>query len=263
MPSLIVDSVAVDDGLELLYTSFSEAVRLGRVRLDEDRSEAAIGCTWEDGTPQLLLPETEHCIKYRYAVSKKQDSAKKGSAYPHNKMLHATLGAWAAVRTTDGSTHHGVVYTLDPECGHLVLLQPTDGDSTAVLPRVLFSASIVSIAQASDASDGMVGPGPLALHCVEATGSESMSDAPKLLDAAAIEHRRTALCSLLRSQRAPFEELPRGELLILGCLKVMPPYTPSSCRCENEIVLDRFLDMLEKSAIGLHAVAPTDPLMTG
>ena len=69
------------------------------------------------------------------------------------------------------------------------------------------------------------------------------------MDDGAVEERRAALCSLLREQRAPFEERPGGELLILGCLHVSPPFLPRSCRCENATVLDRFLEMWEASGV--------------
>ena len=165
-------------------------------------------------------------------------------------MWKARVGAWALVTLCDGSTHRGVVYTVDPEAGHLVLLVDA-ADATAqnntVVPLVLPASSVASVVQ-DDGSVDQELPADATLIRVADEDADSIStraDKDELLDAATIERRRTALCELLRSQRAPFEERPGGELLILGCLHVAPPYTPRACRCENAVVLDRFLTMLE------------------
>ena len=36
------------------------------------------------------------------------------------------LGGWVTARLTDGSTHRGVLHTVDPETGALVLLRPDE-----------------------------------------------------------------------------------------------------------------------------------------
>lgn len=71
---------------------------------------------------------------------------------------------------------------------------------------------------------------------------EGAQAAPR--DPAAVETRRSALCTLLRRQRIPYSELADGVLHVLSCLRVAAPYTPGSTVCENEIVLGRFLRLL-------------------
>lgn len=56
--------------------------------------------------------------------------------------------------------------------------------------------------------------------------------------------RREALLALLRSRHIPVSELDHAELLVLNCLHVSPPYVARTCKCENEIVLGRFLALL-------------------
>ena len=63
-------------------------------------------------------------------------------------------------------------------------------------------------------------------------------------DDAGVAGRREAICETLRRQRVPFE-LSGQELHVLGCLRVAPPYSARTCHCENEIVLGRFLSVLE------------------
>lgn len=164
------------------------------------------------------------------------------------------VGHWAAVRLVDGSIHRGVIYTVDPESRHLVLLRPPDdaaADAHAVRPMVLFADAIAQVWQ--DSSSGAAEALPIADVTLERLNPDGEADgcASDHMDAPLVERRRVALCALLRSQRAPFEEQPDGTLLILGVLLVNPPYTPRACRCENEIVLDRFLEMLATNPLPL------------
>ena len=156
------------------------------------------------------------------------------------------LDDWVRVTLQNGSVIRGILYTADPETGHIVLLQPAaEGSSRpgVVTPQLLLAESIVQIHQyPSDAATALpLHAGPATLKRIEADGCDEPAEA--LFDSATVELRRQSLTTLLRSQRAPFEELSGGVLLILGCLRVVPPYTSRSCVCENEIVLDRFLEM--------------------
>ena len=147
------------------------------------------------------------------------------------------LGRWTVARLADGTVQSGVLYTVDPESGHVVLLQPAaNGDRRSVEPLIVFASAIVNVMQEAG---GACASDDATLERVDAhlVGDNGF-------DAASIERRHAALTGLLSSQRAPFEECPGGELLILGCLRIHPPYTSRSCRCENETVLDRFLEML-------------------
>lgn len=62
----------------------------------------------------------------------------------------------------------------------------------------------------------------------------------------AISERRSALLSLLRARRIPVSEPNPRELLVLGCLRVVEPYTFDACSCENEVVLARFYPLLSE-----------------
>jgi len=152
-------------------------------------------------------------------------------------------GRWAAVRLTDGSQHRGFVHTVDPECGNVLILQQMN-DPVSVVPTVLFSSSIDCIVT-EDEGKCDLRVVKLERHATHASGSSTNES----YDDSLCELRRAALRSLLILQRAPFEEQSDGKIVILGCLFVDPPYTVHSCRCENEIVLDRFLEMLKRSPL--------------
>lgn len=139
---------------------------------------------------------------------------------------------WAVVRLRDGTTHRGVVHTVDPESGNVVLLRPVaGGDRSAVSPIVLFAGGIASVVQ----QRGTAG----------STESLARVDAKAAsYDEATTAARLAELRDRLRQRLLPFEDVAGGGLLVVGCLRVAPPYTVASCRCENEIVLDRFLELL-------------------
>ena len=180
------------------------------------------------------------------------------------------VGAWAAVRLVDGSYRRGVVYTIDPEKGHVVLLQTADGtksnggngassaDDCAVTPLVLPSSSIESFVQ-EEAAECLLGPGvtlqrvdvksaPASSQAIAASPVASKSltsdlfeDEPEDDEDAACERRRAAICALLTEQQVPFAiEQPGGTLTVLDCLHIGSPFTASSCRCENALILERF-----------------------
>ena len=45
--------------------------------------------------------------------------------------------------------------------------------------------------------------------------------------------------------------------MVFSCLHLAPPYTRSACRCNNEVMLNRVLDMLEKALPGTPAALGT------
>ena len=170
--------------------------------------------------------------------------------HPAARTSDIVVNEWACVRLIDGSVHRGVVYAADPESGHLVLLTPaargedatdamTGGD--AVRPLVLFGSSIASVTQRGGSGERAAQThldSALLLERVDGQGHGTTLDVPTT------EARRCALRYQLKMQRLPFEESTGGEFVVLGCLHCEPPYMQHSTRCENEIVLDRFLELL-------------------
>ena len=166
-------------------------------------------------------------------------------------MLSPTwrCGAWAVVKLCDGSVHRGVVHTVDPETGSVILLRPSDeGDPMRVKPLVVFAHSIAAFSQGDE--EGAAGS---ASSSWVAESLISRSDAAETqqpgLDDEAVEARRVALCKLLTKQRVPFADEGGDGLLVLKSLRVLPPYTARSCRCENETVLDRFIALIEAAQL--------------
>ena len=167
------------------------------------------------------------------------------------------LGSWAKATLRDRSVHFGVVHTVDPEAGTVVLLVPIHGGdangdangdaaapSTAVRPLVVFGHALSSLEPL-----GAPAAGALALELRRAVAEAAPPDA------AALARRHDALCALLRRRRLPFESRG-GEIAVLGgVLRVAPPYTERSCTCENETVLGRFFALLE----ALDAEGADDP----
>ena len=169
------------------------------------------------------------------------------------------LGSWAKATLRDRSVHFGVVHTVDPEAGTVVLLVPdggrnadtngdADGDaaapSTAVRPLVVFGHALSSLEPL-----GAPAAGAPALELRRAVAEAAPPDA------AALARRHDALCALLRRRHLPFES--RGGVIAVlgGVLRVAPPYTERSCTCENETVLGRFFALLE----ALDAEGAADP----
>ena len=171
---------------------------------------------------------------------------------------HLAMGAWAVVRLVDGSLERGILYARDPESGHVLLLRPDEqpgADRRAVRPRLIFSASISEVIQEPPEAtpEQMQFREALLTRVVEGHEQRAGGEVEPSTQAA----RQAAVRDLLLAHRLPFEERERGVFVVLGCLEVGPPYTAHSCRCENEIVLDRFLQMLEMIPDSLPELGPT------
>ena len=176
---------------------------------------------------------------------------------PNVRCTSCRRGAWAVVKLIDGSRHAGVLYAVDPESGHVVLLRPAKAEAddqaggSRVAPLVLFGPSIVSMAQSPDAA----GTASEA-HLARITPADCSPSTQRTTDS---EQRRAAVRAALRAERAPFEEHLDGTFVVLDCLQIGPPYARHSCRCENEIGgLDRGHEphvMPLRSLIKLHTSA--------
>ena len=122
---------------------------------------------------------------------------------------------------------------------NVALLWRAQPEPDVVRPLAIFAHALASIEQHGDPP---------------ATQPEAVSLEPlrvgiaEELDAASIAARREAICDMLRRHRVPFElSGPSSEELhVLSCLRVSPPYTARTCQCENEIVLGRFLSLLQQ-----------------
>lgn len=156
------------------------------------------------------------------------------------------LGRWTKAVLVDGTTHTGVLHSVDPEAGTMLLMRPGDG-ADRVAPLAVFSHALASLEQS--------GP-PVPMDAtVEPVRLVSTEGAAAALDAAGVAARRDALRALLRSNRLPFEQ--DGEALsVLGCLRIAPPYVARTCMCENETVLGRFLPLLDQLDVPDHAPDP-------
>ena len=154
-----------------------------------------------------------------------------------------TLGRWTRATLVDGTAHTGVLHSIDPEAGTLLLLRPGDG-ADLVAPLAVFSHALASLEQR-----GPPAPIDATLEPVRLAATDGAAAA---LDAAGVETRCEALRALLRANRLPFEQ--DGEALsVLGCLRITPPYVARTCTCENETVLGRFLPLLDQLQSGQQA----------
>ena len=121
----------------------------------------------------------------------------------------------------------------------MALLWRAQPDPDVVRPLAIFNHAVASIEQHGDPPPTQrpkVSLEPLRVGIAEE------------LDTASIAARREAICDMLRRHRVPFElSGPSSEELhVLSCLRVSPPYSARTCHCENEIVLGRFLSLLQQ-----------------
>ena len=66
----------------------------------------------------------------------------------------------------------------------------------------------------------------------------------------AVAERRRRVRSALEHARVPVEEVsesdsPAPALVVMGCVRVPPPYTADACECANEIVLSKVRQLVD------------------
>ena len=188
---------------------------------------------------------------------------------PSRSPLHSSplpvyqVGAWARVTLTDGSKKLGVLHAVDPESGHVVLLQPAETSEAAVVgsaqgssvrPLIVFRHSVALIEQR--AQDATV-ESPQDMRLERASGADSRGEAVDEHQASptgtaeACDARRQAIKDLLLAERLPYEEDEDGTFIILERMRFAPPYTAAMCQCENEVILDRVFEALSRAAPAL------------
>ena len=172
------------------------------------------------------------------------------------------LDSWVTAHLVDGSSHRGVLHTVDPETGTVILLKP-EGVSLAPHRGGACCRANVALLWRAQPDPDVVRPLAIFNHAIasiEQHGDPPPTQRPKVslepmrvgiaeeLDTASIAARREAICDMLRRHRVPFElSGPSSEELhVLSCLRVSPPYSARTCHCENEIVLGRFLSLLQQ-----------------
>mmetsp|Transcript_12928 Transcript_12928/g.42308 ORF Transcript_12928/g.42308 Transcript_12928/m.42308 type:complete len:177 (+) Transcript_12928:8-538(+) len=158
------------------------------------------------------------------------------------------VGRWITATLEDGSTHLGVVHTVDPETGNMVLLrESSDGPKNFVLPTMLFYHAIRAVhphgtsVTATDLSSG-----DTATSLVPASRYATAKP-----DQTEIDRRRAVICEALSRQRVPYAlqqpangHIAGDDIVVLGTLVCSAPYMSSSIQCENEMVLGRFRELL-------------------
>ena len=157
-------------------------------------------------------------------------------------------GRWVSLQLTDGSQLKGYVHAVDFDTNNLLLLAPThDGDATCVTPTLVFGHAVAKAARHGEcvhiSDDATLRP--LGSSSTDAGADASDKTPPPALGPAALARRRRSIVTALEARRVPHGECDGGGIVAANILVCMPPYTSESCLCENEIVLQRFISMLE------------------
>ncbi len=157
-------------------------------------------------------------------------------------------GRWVSLELTDGSQLKGYVHAVDFDTKNLLLLAPThNGDASCVTPTLVFGHAVAKATRHGErvhiSDDATLRP----LESSSADADADAADTPPTpaLGPAALARRRRSIVAALEARRVPHGKCDGGGIVAANILVCMPPYTIESCVCENEIVLQRFISMLE------------------
>lgn len=133
----------------------------------------------------------------------------------------------------DNSRKEGWVLAIDPVTYTVVLQEETDNLTSKKLTYILGHA-ITRVVQEENG-----GPCPAKINFIELGNSKEYSEDEIL-------KRKGDLIEWLTKNRIPVTESSEDNavLSVMGVLLVEPPYDPESCRCGNEIVLDRIQKLI-------------------
>lgn len=149
------------------------------------------------------------------------------------------------IRTVDGASHSGHVYTIDPVSFTFVLLTYEDESTTDVSPPKTQCAELV------------LGHAVQSINILEDDGVDRSSDMDLLFKPASnvtlseeeLQRRRERLRSWLTENRFPVEITEsRPDVVSVGgdTLLIQPPYYPENCLSTNEIILSRIQSLIAR-----------------
>ncbi|KAJ1637675.1 hypothetical protein T492DRAFT_950104 [Pavlovales sp. CCMP2436] len=177
-----------------------------------------------------------------------------------SKLVNASglVGRFAALELSDGTRLTGLVYAVDPETGNVVLCTPVDdsggggGSVHCVRATAVFAHAIRSVRELAESDSAGLGDMDLVRVAEPSVGAAAGPRADEPSGAQARDRLRR-LCALLGAHRVPFTttgETGPGDALpsveAFGSLRIEPPYTASTCACENELVLRRVQALLRQ-----------------
>jgi len=167
-------------------------------------------------------------------------------------QLLSLIGRAVEFKLRDNSTKTGFVYNLDPEqqgfivvpCGRQGELELPSSKAVYIMLRGIRSLqSLQSCTRTIDTQLDIT-----QLFQTQSSNSEQNGTYPKedsLSTKTEPEARsKESVLKLLTANRLPFEEKKSGVIVVMNSLTLTPPYTARSCRCGNEIILQRVREIL-------------------
>jgi len=147
------------------------------------------------------------------------------------------------IRTTDGATHTGHVYTIDPVSFTFVLM--TYEDEVITTNRHLPHVELV-LGHAVQSVDILHDAG---IDCSAHMDLLFKSSSDMALTEDQLQKRRERLRLWLVENRFPVEITEsQPDIISVGCdvLLIQPPYYPENCLSTNEIILSRIQSLIAR-----------------
>jgi len=160
-------------------------------------------------------------------------------AQSYKEKVPSWVSNWVECTLSTGETLRGILYSVDPEQGHLLLLNNTRVEGTWC-PMLLFNNHVVDVQVLADQPECK-----LDLECndIAIVMGEKLATQTNNKGETDVA-RKQELKHFLESNHLPVEE--QGDCItVLGCVKILPPYTPAHCQSTNTIALGKIQSLLE------------------
>ncbi|XP_012217834.1 gem-associated protein 6-like [Linepithema humile] len=173
---------------------------------------------------------TVRAMSYGFNISMEEEDSKFAhKVYKNDPILFTNyVGKEVKIMMKDKSSHSGIVYTVDPVSGSIVLLQ--SGKTTQYRLQIIFDHAIQNMKITSEEK----------INIPELFPSISAKFSP-----ATITTRKNIVMKLLQDNRFPVKE-EDNVLQIEDTLSIEPPYYPENCNCTNSIILTRIQNILRR-----------------
>ena len=154
------------------------------------------------------------------------------------------LGDSVTLKLAEGHTLSGVVYAVDPEQGHVVLI--SGGHGAALACQVVFSHAVVAVDQQTAATEAAWALVDRFTAALSVDGGGAADPAAPRDDSPAWAARRDTVVSHLQRHGLPAVFVPATLALeILGTVTISPPYTAATCASANTVVLARTRQLMD------------------
>ncbi|XP_054717084.1 uncharacterized protein LOC129226499 [Uloborus diversus] len=142
------------------------------------------------------------------------------------------LSKFVKIKTVDRREHSGLLKNIDPITGNMIVITFNEDESAIQDTVLIMGDAYTEVEFVKDANNDI-------RRILQSTKTEQVIPDENVLD------RKNRLVSFVKLRRLPVQENSDESLLVCGSVRILPPYRRESCVCDNLIILEKVMNMVD------------------